>query len=396
MHNEFALHAINEMAFLPRKIVMVLDIQQDLSAQMLGHVLMNERVVGSSVSPHQLHGCPVFLTLRFVERKPGEPAQLLREFRMLFDRKFAVMIANRRASAPASAMAEQSEIFSRRKPEVLILHRESSELNKVVSAPAGPELRPRAITVLLRDRAAAPVPFEDFMSASLLESGPNTKASLRFDGSGEALLLAFKVLRRNIQDGHFHAASDVHTNRIRNNCVISRKHATNGQAVANVGIRHEGPHHGNRQQTSSFHLHDSIVLQALTPLAILGRGGARCRRRMEQRLGEGPSQPILQICGRIPHDRRDLLFQASFIATGENVFRNKVDAAALGFAKRHSKPHQIFCIHEIFPVLFFTAKSTYSEKVRRETLAVSLLGTPFIPEETNSSRAAHDCFAASP
>lgn len=63
MHDDLALHTVNDMLFIPREIVVVLQIQQHLRAEMLRDVAVNARVIRRRVLAHQLHCVPVFLAL---------------------------------------------------------------------------------------------------------------------------------------------------------------------------------------------------------------------------------------------------------------------------------------------------------------------------------------------
>ena len=68
MHDDFALHAINDMFLFPREVVVVLQIQQHLRAEIFRDVPMNARVVRRGISAHQLHRVPVFLAFLRVQR----------------------------------------------------------------------------------------------------------------------------------------------------------------------------------------------------------------------------------------------------------------------------------------------------------------------------------------
>src|SRR3989442_985294 len=95
----------------------------------------------------------------------------LGEVRMLRHRELAVVIAYGRAGTPAAAVAQQRHVFARRQSLDCVLVGEHSELDEVISAPAGAELRPRPILVLLRHRADGPIRVQHFMLAALLERG---------------------------------------------------------------------------------------------------------------------------------------------------------------------------------------------------------------------------------
>ena len=82
MHDDFALFAVHDVAFFPREVVMVLDVEDHVRAELPRDVLVDERVVRRGVAAHQVHRGPVFLAVRVVEREPREVLQFLRQVRV--------------------------------------------------------------------------------------------------------------------------------------------------------------------------------------------------------------------------------------------------------------------------------------------------------------------------
>ena len=115
MHDDLALHAVNDVLLLPREVVVVLQIEQHLRAEVLRDVPVNARVVRRRVLAHQLHRVPVFLAFLRIERQPREPLQFARQIRELVERDLAVMIAHRRARAATAAVRQQRHVSSRLK-----------------------------------------------------------------------------------------------------------------------------------------------------------------------------------------------------------------------------------------------------------------------------------------
>src|SRR4051812_46733505 len=72
VHDHLALNAINDVAFPPSKVVMVLDIQNHTSSQLASDMTVNQSMVRRSISSHQVHRRPVFLACSFIESKPSE------------------------------------------------------------------------------------------------------------------------------------------------------------------------------------------------------------------------------------------------------------------------------------------------------------------------------------
>src|SRR5436190_2794495 len=79
MHDDFPFHAINDMFLFPREVVMVLQIEQHLRAEIFRDVPMKARMVRRCVAAHQLHRVPVFLAFLRIERKPCQPEQITRQ-----------------------------------------------------------------------------------------------------------------------------------------------------------------------------------------------------------------------------------------------------------------------------------------------------------------------------
>src|ERR1017187_2389508 len=101
------------------------------------------------------------------------------------------MIAHLRARAATAAVRQQSHVSSRwqyahtwssafrrlrrrtagrrnSEPDWPV-RRKQTELNKMISAPARPELRPRAILVLFRNRADRPIRVQHVLRAAFLD-----------------------------------------------------------------------------------------------------------------------------------------------------------------------------------------------------------------------------------
>ena len=140
MHNDVAFLAAHDVALLPREVVVVFQVEEDLQAQVLGDVLVDERVVGGCVLAHQLHRGPVFLAFGGIEREPGEVLVLLRQVRVLLHRELAVVVAHRRAGAATPAVREERNVFAGRQTVDGLTRSKDTELDEVVAAATGAEL----------------------------------------------------------------------------------------------------------------------------------------------------------------------------------------------------------------------------------------------------------------
>src|SRR5262245_54728178 len=114
------------------------------------------------------------------------------------------MVANCGSRATASAVRKQGDIGAGFEVMDLPVHGEKSELPKMISGTAGPELGPSPILVLFCHRADIPVCVHDLMVTAILESGTHTKASFGLDRARKPILVPVQFSRRDIEDGHLH------------------------------------------------------------------------------------------------------------------------------------------------------------------------------------------------
>ena len=198
---------------------MVLDVEDHVRAELLGDVLVDERVVRRGVAAHQVHRGPVFLAVGVVEREPREVLEFLRQVLVAGHRALAVEIAHLRARAARTRVREQREVFARLKAKrlrLLRVHGERAELDEVVAASARAELRPRLVAQPVRHRRNAPVFVHHVVLAALLELAAHAEARLALDEVRETIALAGEGVRLAVIDGELHAARDVHADGVRN------------------------------------------------------------------------------------------------------------------------------------------------------------------------------------
>ena len=255
------------------------------------------------------------------------------------------MIAHRCARSATAAVRQQRDVCSGLKIIDLRVRREQTELDEMISAAARAELRPRPVLVLFRHPADRPIRVHHLVLAAVLEVCAHAEARLRLDGTCEPVLLPFQVAHRNVQHRHLHAAGDVHADGVRNHRVFRRQHAADGQAIANVRIRHQRARHRHRQQTRLLHLHHRVVFEPFAPLAILHRFSARRRRGLEQRFRKLAAQRVVHERRRIGNNGLHLLVQPRFVAAAEDELGNKIRPAPRGFTQRHAESEKILCVH---------------------------------------------------
>src|SRR5207245_11489159 len=103
--------------------------------------------------------------------------------------ELAVMVAHSRAGAAASAVGKQRHISSRRQSMNFPMSGKQTELDEMIAAAAGAELRPGAILILAGYRADAPIGVQHFMLTAILEVGADTKTRFGLDRPSEAILM---------------------------------------------------------------------------------------------------------------------------------------------------------------------------------------------------------------
>jgi len=141
-----------------------------------------------------------------------------------------------------------------------------AELNEMVPAAAGTELRPGTNALFsLVTGLTEPISVQNFMLTTILEARPNTEPRFGFDGAGEAVLMPLQCLKWEVEHGHFHAAGDVHPDSVRDDRVFGSEHAADGQTVTDVGIGHEGTSHRDGQQARLSPFASQLHAQGLRP-----------------------------------------------------------------------------------------------------------------------------------
>ena len=78
MDDDLALDAVDEVAFLPREVVVVFHAGTHGRAELARDVTVDKRMVSSGVAAHEFHGGPVFLTGFLGELQPREVGEFLR------------------------------------------------------------------------------------------------------------------------------------------------------------------------------------------------------------------------------------------------------------------------------------------------------------------------------
>ena len=346
MDNDITVDAGDAVAFFPGEVVVVFDVQQNLEVQVAGDMPMDEGMIGGRVTPHQFHGRPILEAGVGVECEPGEVFVFFGQFRVLVHGKVAVMGANGGAGAAAAAVAEQGHVLAGRKSADGVSGGKDAELDEMIAAAAGAELCPGAILVLAGDGADGPVRFEDLVFTTMLEGCAHTEAGLGFDGFDELLALSVQLTQRQIEDGEFHAAGDVDADGIGDHRVVGGEHTADGQAITDMGVRHEGARHRDRELAGPAHLVDGLGFEILSPLAPGRRRHAQRAFRAQQRLGKLTAQCVVDEGVGVANHGFEVGGEFGLVEPLEDVTGDELDAAPGGFAGRDTQSDEVFGIHE--------------------------------------------------
>jgi len=88
------------------------------------------------------------------------------------------MVAHQRAGAAAAAVAQQGEVCTGFETQILVFDGEFAELDEMISAAAGAELRRGLVAKALRDGADGPVFIHHRMRAAMFEFGTDAETRL--------------------------------------------------------------------------------------------------------------------------------------------------------------------------------------------------------------------------
>ncbi len=313
-----------KVVFFPGKVVVVLDVEQDLSSEVGGDGLMNHGMIGGGVLAHEFHGVPVFLSGFGVEVEPGEAGDFVREVGVELNGEFAVVVADGGAGTAAAAMAEQGEVKAGREGQVGGSDFESAELDEVVAGTAGAKLGPGLVLELAGDRGDGPVGVHDGMLASVRETGTDAKAGFGFNGGDESVGAGFDAPDGEIEHGHLHAAGDIHTDGVRDDGVVGGEDAADGQAIADMGIGHQCASYGDGESAGLFHLLDCLRVEITAPLVVVRRWVLEGRAGLEEGPGEGAAKGVLGVSRRVGENGADFVLDAGAIESFEAVIGDEV------------------------------------------------------------------------
>jgi hypothetical protein len=159
----------------------------------------------------------------------------------------------------------------------------------------------------------------------------------------QAIARALQGAHRHVQDRQAHTAGDVDPDCVGNHGVVGGEDAADGQAVADVGVRHQGAGHRNRQSAGVVHLPHRVRLELGAPLApgcgfgALGPARSAAAAR-DHRAGEDRGQfaegRVFQVGLRIadhgPHLVADLATAQTVRRGGADELQSEVQGRALG------------------------------------------------------------------
>jgi len=115
------------------------EIQQHFGSEISGDMLVDERVIGGGITA--INSMAAQYSWPSWESNDTRPIASIRsEGPELAEGNLAVMVANRRTCAAASAVGEQCDIGSGRKSMNLTMGGEQAKFDEMIAAAAGPKL----------------------------------------------------------------------------------------------------------------------------------------------------------------------------------------------------------------------------------------------------------------
>src|SRR5256885_2155766 len=111
---------------------------------------------------------------------------------MLFHGELAVVVADGRAGAAATAVAKQSYISSRFQILDSGASGKKSKFDEVIAAAARAELCPGAVTVGFGNGTYRPISFQYRIVAAVSKTGADAKTSFSFDSTNKPVLDVLK------------------------------------------------------------------------------------------------------------------------------------------------------------------------------------------------------------
>lgn len=179
-------HFFPVVRLLPGEIVMVLDVDRDLHAEIRRNVFMDTSVIGGGVLAHEFHGGPVFLARLVIQVEPRQVYELGRQLGMERTRERAKVRRHVGAGAAASAVAHESKVGTGLDPEGAIRELDFPELDEVVAAAARAELFPGFVFEAFGDGRDVPVAVHDVVLTGGAKEGADAEFRLLVDRPGEA------------------------------------------------------------------------------------------------------------------------------------------------------------------------------------------------------------------
>ena len=216
----------------------------------------------------------------------------------------------------------------------------------MISAAARPKLGPRLVAETTGDRRNRPVVVHHIVITAVLEGAANPETRFAFDDVSQPVALTGDDVRLAIINGELHPAGDINTDGIRNHGIFCGKNATNRQAVARVGIRHQRPRHGDGQCAGVRHLPHGIGFQIIAPLTPRREFRPRRERRAIDGTGEGSTQRICEKRRWIGDNLEDLLAQPRAFVSIRDVALDEFVCVLDRLARRHAEENEVFGFHD--------------------------------------------------
>jgi len=193
-----------------------------------------------------------------------------------------------------------------------------------------------------RDR---PVFVKHLVPSALLPLNPNTKARFSFKDVCKAVTLPGNGVRLAVIDGELHPTGNIHADSIRDHGVLRCEHATDRQAVADVGVGHQRARHRDRQRTGVGHLPYGVGFETLAPLTPRREFRTRRERRFDQRTSKLADIGVRKKRRWIGHNPCKLsLHLLAVHAAGKKPLHVGI-GKLLRVASRHAQADQVIGVH---------------------------------------------------
>ena len=121
------------------------------------------------------------------------------------------------------------------------------------------------VLVFPGDRRDVPILVHHLVVLPVFPLCAHTEAGVLLDGTLEDVVVCLQRARRDIKDGHHHAAGDIDADAVRNHGIFRRQYAADGKPIAHVRIRHECAGNRDGKRDGGIHLRLRLGIDVRAP-----------------------------------------------------------------------------------------------------------------------------------